>query len=385
MPALVLAAAAVGGTATANAEPETAPGTSARAAARPTASVTYDLGDKAYRLPGTDKPVEAAGVVRYPADLARGRHPLVVLLHGWHETCADPEAEAARTAAERADDMDAYTAANKKLFSWPCAAGTPALPSFRGYDYLSRRLASRGYVVVSLSANGINASSVTGDDNAAARAALVNRHLRMWERLDRTGKGALAGAFRDATGRRKNVPFARHLDMKNVGVVGHSRAGAAVTWLVADRHRGQLPAGVRVTAAVAVAPAYNVMTENMADYTVTRVPLAVLRGTCDGQVGDEALSFAAEAAAGNRHGFRRLRIPGANHNFFNTQWSPHSGQVASFDDAVPVGKRPGWCTDRDGAPAARQLTEAQQHRAAVTRIDAFLRRGPGRGSHPLGR
>ncbi|WP_307865886.1 alpha/beta hydrolase [Streptomyces smyrnaeus] len=373
--ALVLAAATVGSTGTANAEPETAPGTTKGAAAQPTASVTYDLGDEVYRLPGTGEPVEMAGAVRYPADLAHGRHPLVVLLHGWHETCADPEAEAARTAAEQADDTDAYTAASKKLFSWPCAAGTPALPSFRGYDYLSRRLASRGFVVVSLSANGINASSVWGDDNAAARADLINRHLKLWQRIDRAGTGALAGAFRHAaTGQRENVPFAHHLDMKNVGIVGHSRAGAAVTWQAADRHRSRWPAGVRVTAAVAVAPAYNVMTENMAEYTVTRLPLAVLRGSCDGQVGEEALTFAAEAAAGNRYGFRRLRVQGANHNFFNTQWSPQSGQVAAFDDAVQVDKQPGWCTDRDGAPAARRLTEAQQRRVAISYIDAFMRR-----------
>ncbi|CAM2954907.1 MULTISPECIES: alpha/beta hydrolase [Streptomyces] len=375
MSALVLVAATVGSTGAADAGPATVSGTPSRTAAQPTASVTYDLGDAAYRLPGTGEPVELAGSVRYPADLGRGRHPLVVLMHGWHETCADPRAEAARTAAEKADDTDAYEAASKKLFSWPCAAKTPALPSFRGYDYLSRRLASRGFVVVSLSANGINASPVTGDDGAAVRAGLINRHLRMWERLDRTGSGPLAGAFKRAsTGKRAKVPFARHLDMRNVGLVGHSRAGAGVTWEAADSHRGQWPGGVRIRAAVAVAPAYNVMTENMADYAVTRIPLAVLRGTCDGQVGTEALSFPAEATSGKRKNLHRVRIPGANHNFFNTQWSPRSGQVAAFDDAVKVRKKPGWCTDREDAPAARQLTEAQQHRVAVTTIDGFLRR-----------
>ncbi|MGP3945913.1 alpha/beta hydrolase [Streptomyces sp. 6N106] len=340
-----------------------------------TRTVRYDLGNEAFHLPQTGEPVELTGVVHYPADLGTGRHPLIVMMHGWHETCADRKADAARTAAQGSGDDAAYEAASAKLFAWPCASGTPVLPSERGYDYLGRRLAAQGFVVVSVGANGINASSVTGDDNAATRADLINRHLRMWQELSSNGKGELAGKFTDpATGVARRVGFAHHVDMGDVGIMGHSRAGAGVTWQAADSHREQWPKGVDVKAVAAVAPAYNVMTEDMSNYTITKTPFATFRGTCDGQVGGEAFSFAADAAKGNRSGFYRFAIHGANHNYFNTQWSPQSRQVAAADDATPVKGHPGQCTDREDAAPARQLTEPQQRHVAATYLGAFFRR-----------
>ncbi|MGI5467040.1 hypothetical protein [Streptomyces sp. CA-132043] len=207
-----------------------------------TKTVRYDLGDAAWHLPQTGEPVELTGVVRYPADLGTGRHPLIVMMHGLHETCADRKADAARTAAEHNGDDAAYEAATAKLVAWPCAPGTPTLPNELGYDYLARTLAGQGFVVVSTGANGINASSVTGDDNAAARADLLNRQLRMWQEFSSQGKGELAGKFTDpATGAVRRVGFAHHVDMGNVGIMGHSRAGAGVTWQAADSHRGSGP------------------------------------------------------------------------------------------------------------------------------------------------
>ncbi|MGW2225051.1 alpha/beta hydrolase [Streptomyces formicae] len=376
--AAVLAAAAAAFTYTAApgaAASSGATGRSASPSSGGTRTVRYDLGARAWHVPQTGEPGELAGVVHYPADLGTGRHPLIVMLHGLHDTCADRKAEAARAAAERSGDDAAYEAANAKLSAWPCAPGMPALPSARGYDYLGRELAARGFVVVSVGANGINASSVTGDDNAAARADLINRHLRMWQQLSSQGKGELAGKFTDpATGAARRVGFAHHVDMGDVGVMGHSRAGAGATWQAADKHRGRWPKGVDVKAVAAVAPAYNVMTEDMTNYTITRTPFAALRGSCDGQVGGAALSFAADAARGNRSGFHRFAIPGANHNYFNTQWSPRSRQVGAFDDAMPVTGHPGQCTDREGGAPTRQLTEPQQRRAATTYLGAFFRR-----------
>ncbi|MFG2653482.1 alpha/beta hydrolase [Streptomyces sp. NPDC048436] len=350
-------------------------GQSSVSSSQATKTVRYDMGDAAWHLPQTGEPAELTGVVHYPADLGTGRHPLIVMMHGLHETCADRKADAARTTAEQEGDDAAYEAATAKLFAWPCAPRTSALPSELGYDYLARTLAGQGFVVVSVGANGINASSVSGDDNAAARADLVNRHLRMWQELNSKDKGELAGKFTDpATGAARRVGFAHHLDMGNVGIMGHSRAGAGVTWQAADSHRGQWPKGVDVKAVAAVAPAYNVMTEDMSHYAITKTPFAVFRGTCDGQVGGEAFSFAADAAKGNPSGFYRFAIHGANHNYFNTQWSPHSRQVAAADDATPVQGHPGQCTDREGAAPTRQLTEPQQRHVAATYLAAFFRR-----------
>ncbi|GAA2334405.1 alpha/beta hydrolase [Streptomyces kunmingensis] len=323
----------------------------------PVATVSYDLGDRAYRLPETGEPVELAASVHYPRDLGAGPYPLVVVLHGWHETCADREAETARAAAQQAQDWDAYEAAGQKLFAWPCAPGTAPIASDRGYDYLGENLAAQGFVVVSVSANGINASSVSGDENASARAGLINRHLALWQRLNSTGGGPLAGRFRDRdTGKPVGVRLAAHVDLSRVGTLGHSRGGAGVTWQAADSHRSQWPDGVRVGAVLALAPAYNVMTEDMSAYTLTGTPMAVVRGTCDGQVGTEAFAFAGEATAGDSEEFLTYAPPGANHNYFNTRWSPMSGEVAAADgDAV-------------------QLTEKQQRRLGTEYAVDFFRR-----------
>ncbi|MFI1655084.1 alpha/beta hydrolase [Streptomyces sp. NPDC020472] len=245
---------------------------------RGVASVTYDLGDRAYRLPETGEPVEMAAIVHYPKDLGTTPRPLVVQLHGWHETCADRSAEAACDAAERAGDWDAY-AASQKLFSWPCAPGTRPIANERGYDYLGEELAAHGFIVVSIRANGINASSVTGDGNASARADLIDRHLALWQKLNASGRGGLGGAFRDAvTGKPQRVDF------------------------------------------------------------------------------------------------HRFEMPGANHNYFNTQWSPAGGQVAARDDAGHDDARPGQCTEPGGSAYETQLSESAQRHAGAAYITAFFQR-----------
>ncbi|MFF6793897.1 alpha/beta hydrolase [Streptomyces filamentosus] len=355
--------------------PATAATPDAARGPRGVAAVTYNLGDQAYRLPGTGEPVEIAGTVHYPTDLGTTPRPLVVQLHGWHETCADRAAAEARTAAELAQDWEAYESASLKLFSWPCAPGTRPIANDRGYDYLGEELARRGFVVVSIRANGINASSVRGDENASARAELINRHLALWQQLGTSGRGGLVGAFRDAiTGKPRSVDFRHRVDLNKVGTMGHSRGGAGVTWQAADRHKNLWPTGVKVRAVLALAPAYNVMTEDMTAYEITETPLAVLRGTCDGQVGTEAFSFAADATARSTAGFHQVAIDGANHNYFNTQWSPESKEVAARDDAGHDADRPGQCTEPGGSAYAPQLTEAGQRRVGAAYAEAFFRR-----------
>jgi hypothetical protein len=338
-------------------------------------AVTYNLGDRAYELPGTAEPVELAATVHYPKNLNGTPHPLIVALHGWHETCADAAAETARDAAEQAQDWDAYAQASQRLFSWPCPPGVKPIANDRGYDYLGEQLAAQGFVVVSIRANGINASSVSGDENASARADLINRHLALWQRLASTGTGQLAGHFKDiSTGKPVDVDFAHHVDMREVGTLGHSRAGAGVTWQAADSHRRDWPAGVRVRAVFALAPAYNVMTEDMSAYRIDSTPLAVMRGTCDGQVGEEAFSFARDATAAGKADTYEFGVHGANHNYFNTQWSPQSGQVAAGDDAGHPQDQPGKCSDAYGSTVDTQLTEEVQRRVGALYVGAYFRR-----------
>ncbi|MFF8717728.1 alpha/beta hydrolase family protein [Streptomyces sp. NPDC015184] len=353
----------------------------------PVGRAVYDLGDRAFTPEAPyEGRSEIAGVVHYPVapgseGPTRGRHPLIVMQHGQWATCADRgaqnalvKAEKALALAEKAGDEARMAAQQKiidrmsdRLWAWPCGAGIPALPSSSGYDYLAERLARQGFVVVSMGANGINSTSAGQADSVyRARAALINKHLDLWRRLD-AGKGPLRGGIEDpGTGRSLGAAFAGRLDMRNVGTLGHSMGGGGVMQQVSDARHGDWPAGVRIGAALGLAP-----TATWDNEPVTKVPLAVLWGTCDQVNTGEYVKWNKD---GNKAPLHGVTLTGGNHNYFNTQWSPGSGQVAGANDAIP-GKRRGRCVSQDGRNQQHPgLDEATQRRIATGYTVAFFRR-----------
>ncbi|MGE7953487.1 chlorophyllase/cutinase-like alpha/beta fold protein [Lysinibacillus xylanilyticus] len=88
-----------------------------------------------------------------------------------------------------------------------------------GYEYLGNLLASRGYIVVSVDENFLNASpyndlflvSPLKNENPA-RGLLLLEHLQTWEEWNRT----------------KNNPFYQKVDMEHIALIGHSRGGEAI-------------------------------------------------------------------------------------------------------------------------------------------------------------
>ncbi|CRK57144.1 putative secreted protein [Alloactinosynnema sp. L-07] len=288
--------------------------------------VQYNLGDQAFRHPEVSVPMELAAVVHYPRDLGGRTHPLIVQSHGSWWTCVDP---IARTPHGQ----------------WPCARRQRPLPSFRGYDYLGEKLAEQGFIVVSISANAINAH-LLGDEGYYSRAYLVNKHLELWRDLAR-GEGPLAGALGRFRGR---------VDLTRVGTMGHSRGGKAVMWQASDKHTAKWPAGVRIRAVVPLAPVYfNSDEDDNSDVLVTRVPFKVVIAACDGDVGDVGLQYVKDVAGRNPDA-SSVTITGANHNFFNTEWSP--GKIGGEDDAP--------------ADCAGKLTPAQQRGDAAREIVSFF-------------
>ncbi|GAA4238311.1 hypothetical protein GCM10022254_53730 [Actinomadura meridiana] len=363
--------------------------TTQAATTRPTAvgTVAYDLGDSAFRPPakiGYEGANELAGTVYYPRDLEHGRHPLIVIEHGSWQTCADRKATDANAAAQRALEeaqRKGDTAEEERqekilektgalIWRWPCAGRTPPLPSLNGYAYLGRKLAERGFVIVSIGTNGINATAEGQADTVYyARAALINAHLAMWQRLSSSGTGPLRGKFTDPrTHRPRDVGFAGHVDLSNVGTIGHSMGGGGVMQQVADQRRSEWPTGVTVRAAFALAP-----TDNWNEEIVTKVPFAVMWGTCD-QVNTG--HYFEDSAGHNRAPIYRYTLAGGNHDNYNTEWSPSGGQVGSKDDALP-GTRPGTCRTQfpDGPQTDdRELTETRQRAITTTYVLAFFQR-----------
>jgi hypothetical protein len=343
----------------------------ARRGPHPVAAAAYDLGDSALRVPGffavdpvtgaPDRsrlaPIEVTAVAHYPADPAGGPYPLVLLLHGAHETCADRAAGAAWNAAYRpalaGDRRAAATldAARARLVRWPCAPGTPTLPSLRGFDYLGERLASHGMIAVSVGANGI-AAGAPGPQQDEAAGALISRHLELW------GRAAPVQGVR--------------ADLGRVVVVGHDRGGNDVAWYAA--HRSSWPPGVTVRAALTLAPVYAAEPDSAqaAAYRAV-VPLATLTGSCDsaGRPGAANLLMLNPGA----HGFV---VAGGNHNNINTAWAPASGQVLARDDVAfdlltngDTAPAPGRCRDAAGHRADRQLGEDEQRAITAAYVTGF--------------
>ena len=284
---------------------------------------SYDLGDKSFQPAGLGAKVELAADVHHPTDLAGGPYPLLLFLHGNHSSCYR---------GERAG------------YVWPCRPGWTALPNHEGYAYLARRLASWGFIVVSVSGNGVNVhGNRLLDSGMRQRGLLLEKHLDLWNGWNTSGGDPFGSDFVGA------------IDITRIGVMGHSRGGEGAVWnVIVDRERAT-PYGI--DAVLPLAPV------DFTRETVNDVPLGVILPYCDGDVYDlQGVHFFDDAryrVPGDTSPKATVTVFGANHNFFNTVWSPSSGIPDGFDD--------GWnCPGR--------LTEIQQRRAGIVYIVSFFRR-----------
>jgi hypothetical protein len=278
-----------------------APSTSARLPNGPmqVATAEYDYGNRAWQPPGLGGKVEIRADVHYPKGLPGGPYPLVLFLHGNHVTCFKGQSED---------------------FRWPCRPGWKPIPNYRGYDYIAGRLASFGFVVVSISTNGVNVlGSRLPDTGMRQRGLLVERHIDLWRRWTNVGGGPFGSRF------------VGKIDLTRIGTMGHSRGGEGVLWnVIVDRHRTH-PYDIK--AMFEIAPV---------DFTrrfVNDVPTAVILPYCDGDVYDlqgvHTFDDARYAQPGDPAPKDTITVMGANHNFFNSIWTPGSGYPGAFDEGVP--------------------------------------------------
>lgn len=309
-----------------------------------TISGQYDLDP--VRLPGYAAPVEMRAQVVAPEG-ATGKRPLALFLHGRHATCYKPGSE---------DDVTG---------AWPCADGYRPIPSDKGYLRDQQLLASQGYVTVSISANGINAQDSEAEDaGAQARSSLVRQHLARW--ADWTAHRSTAPAV---------VKEAAEADLSKVLLVGHSRGGEGVNRAAMDSlypppaaedgYRG--PVRWKVRGTVLIGP--TIFGQN----PVADVPSVTLLPGCDGDVsdlqGEDFVDGTREISRGTAL-HSAVYMVGANHNFFNSEWTPGEAEAPANDDFWSDPEQP----DPVCSPgAATRLTAAQQHKAGSTYIAAAAR------------
>ncbi|WP_326660742.1 hypothetical protein [Streptomyces canus] len=309
-----------------------------------TVSGEYDLDP--VRLPGFATPVEMRAQVVAPKG-ATGSRPLALFLHGRHSTCYKPGTE---------DDITG---------DWPCADGYKPIPSDKGYLADQQLLASQGYVTVSISANGINAQDWQAEDaGAQARSSLVRQHLARW--ADWTAHRSTAPAV---------VREAAKADLSRVLLVGHSRGGEGVNRAAMDSlypppaaedgYKG--PVRWKVRGTVLVGP--TIFGQN----PVADVPNVTLLPGCDGDVSDlqgEDFVDGTRGVSGGTALHSAVYIVGANHNYFNSEWTPGQAEAPASDDFWTDPEQP----DPVCSPgAATRLTAAQQHKAGSTYIAAAAR------------
>src|ERR1041385_5493035 len=259
----------------------------------------YNFGDTAFQPSNFPGPVELLASIHYPTNLAGGPFPVIVLLHGRHATCFNGNGAA--------------------FLQWPCSDGRTPIPSYKGYDYVSEVLASNGYVVVSVSANGVNAvDNAVFDLGALARAELMQKHLDILNTFNTTG----------------GAPFG-------------------------------------IKAVFPLAPV---------DFTrpvVNNAAVDVLLPYCDGDVSDlQGVHFYDDVrynVPGDPAPKHYMLVMGANHNFFNSVWSPSSGIPGATDDwlsFVQNGNSDSQCGNHKGN---KRLTEAQQRGTGLAYMSAFFR------------
>ncbi|MEV3912266.1 hypothetical protein [Streptomyces canus] len=304
----------------------------------------YDLDP--VRLPGFATPVEMRAQVVAPKG-ATGSRPLALFLHGRHSTCYKPGTE---------DDITG---------DWPCADGYKPIPSDKGYLADQQLLASQGYVTVSISANGINAQDWQAEDaGAQARSSLVRQHLARW--ADWSAHRSTAPAV---------VREAAKADLSRVLLVGHSRGGEGVNRAAMDSlypppaaedgYKG--PVRWKVRGTVLVGP--TIFGQN----PVADVPNVTLLPGCDGDVSDLQGEDFVDGTRGVSRGtalHSAVYIVGANHNYFNSEWTPGVAEAPASDDFWTDPEQP----DPVCSPGtATRLTAAQQHKAGSTYIAAAAR------------
>jgi len=311
----------------------------------------------------TGREVELWARVYRPSNFSGGPYPVIVMLHGNHNTCG-------RSSNPHIDDNSDYT------LTGTCPANYTVVPNHRGYDYLANKLASHGYVVVSINANrGINvAPSVTGDSwLIMARGRLVLRHLQRLSEWNTNG----------GTPASLGVSLQGKLDFSQVGLMGHSRGGEGVRAAYniytkpgteSTMWHNAIPNTINFKGVFEIGPTDRRKDEG-APLQAEGTSWNVLLPMCDGDVSllsgvrsfDRMIGLSSESPTTMKSTYT---VWGANHNFYNTEW-----QVVE-NEAICVGR------GNSGAQLwmSGAIGSASQQQTGLATVLALIRGNVGAGA-----
>lgn len=345
------------GTATAGAAAATASRATTKAATRAPGDVgTYAVGTVALDDPngisGITDPTGATGPtynvnlawarIMYPATSAGtgtpvsgalARYPVAVFLHGRHLNC----------------DNDGAGTGLTGTMSNSCPTAN-RVPSHEGYNYIMQRLASQGIVCISISAHQIDPDN--GAWNYNARGRLVLKFLDKLAGWNSNGNDPFGGIF------------AGKLDMSRIGLSGHSRGGEGV--VAAEVLNASWPTRYNILAVNAMAPT----DQNSISYVPGTAAYFLLMGARDGDVADMQGYRTYDRAFPNGMAGRKPKsvvlAHGANHNYFNTIWTP-TAQLGSTNPWA------GASDDGGSLSVTQTMTGAEQREVTLQTVSAFFR------------
>jgi dienelactone hydrolase len=305
------------------------------AGAHTVTTVEYDAGQTLVTDPsdGLTYPEELQGALYVPS--GAGPFPVVLLLHGRHDTCSYFVVETVGPPQ-----------------TCPDTPATQNIRSYRGYAYLGTNLASHGYLVMSAGANAVNSFDSVGDSGAEERSQVIARSLDLLAKWNTTnGPGAVGSLL---VGR---------VDLSRIGLMGHSRGGEGVDHFVGyNRRRTDGPRYSGLQAVFALAPT------DFAGEAPSGVHFATLLPLCDGDVfdleGAAAYDRGRFADPNETHTRAQYTVTGANHNYFNTVWDldDYSGSDPACDA---------------GNSGSVRLSPGDQRDVGLVLMAAFFRRWVG--------
>jgi hypothetical protein len=311
-----------------------------------------------YRFPASIDPDILSGVtteiwarVYRPTVLNDPPYPLILFLHGNHSTCG-------HGSNPRIDDSCQYTTLGT------CPAGYVVTPNHNGYGYLADRLASWGYIVVSINANrGITCGGgVVGDPNLIqARGRLVLKHLQRLSEWNDTAGQTPASLGLGTSG------LLGKLDLGSVGLMGHSRGGEGVRTAYNFYRQSGSPWPGRIHGIVTFQGIFEIAPvdgQNLVVQNADSVNWSVLLPMCDGDVSDlegvraldRTIRIFSEDYVTPKMNYT---VWGANHNYYNTEWQTSDSNSCTGPGNTPMFLMP------VGSPNQRQT--------GLASVNAFFR------------
>jgi hypothetical protein len=341
---------------------------------------------KEYKLPATvikdvlDFPprqplmTELWARVYMPADLNSPPYPLLVFLHGDHNTCGQDQGPE----HPRRDRINDYAD------SGICHPQAPIIvPNHAGYGYLAERLASWGYIVVSINANrgiaGLDAPEVI-----APRGRLVLKHLELLSEWNMVGG---SGPFLDG------VELKDALDFTQVGLLGHSKGGEGVRAAYhfytygGDELNLEKPWAEKIRNKITFRGIFEIGPTDGEDQSRVFNPLGVkwtvLLPMCDGDNFElpGVKPFDRMVAVGDSFQKSTFMVWGANHSFYNTEWQD-TQELNRLTDCVGAGNIRLFPSQIIGSAQISAGPGQLQRQTALASVMAFFRGNVGRDANP---